>query len=313
MKEKILLLVYFLIMNLSAFAQNSITSGIPYAASKDQIRPLRQLLNHDLQRELEKQLKINKKWERLIAKGKMAIGLVDISDSSRVKFARINGDVMMYAASLPKLAILLAITQSFEDGTLTETPEILHDMKIMISQSDNDAATRLIDLIGFEKIESVVTNPSYELYDKKRCGGLWVGKRYAQKGRRYPDPIKGLSHAATVTKVCRFYYLLAMGQLINRDRSIQMLEMMVDPEICHKFVNTLNIIVPDAKLYRKSGTWRQWHSDSVLVWGPVWRRYILVALIEDPDGEQILRDLIPVVEKILIVQSTKSATQKITN
>jgi len=229
----------------------------------------------------------------------MAVGLVDISDSSNIKFARVNGDVMMYAASLPKLAVLLAAAQSLEDGTLQETPEILHDMRIMISQSDNGAATRMIDRMGFEKIESVLTDPSYELYDTKHGGGLWVGKRYAKKSKRYPDPLMGLSHGASVTQVCRFYYLLAMGQLVNRQRSIQMLDILSDPEIHHKFVNTLDNIAPEAKLYRKSGTWRNWHADSVMVWGPVWRRYIIVGLIEDKQGEQILRNLIPTVEEVL--------------
>ena len=41
------------------------------------------------------------------------------------------------------------------------------------------------------------------------------------------------------------------------------------------------------------------HSDSVLVWGPEWRRYILVAMVESDGGERILRDLVPVVEDVL--------------
>lgn len=66
-------------------------------------------------------------------------------------------------------------------------------------------------------------------------GGLWVGKKYAQTGKRMPEPIKGLSHAATASQVCRFYYQLAMGNLVSRE----MLEILVNPEIDHKFVNTL--------------------------------------------------------------------------
>jgi beta-lactamase class A len=52
-------------------------------------------------------------------------------------------------------------------------------------------------------------------------------------------------------------------------------------------------------VFRKSGSWRQWHSDSVLVQGPVWRNYILVGLVESPDGENILRALLPAVETLL--------------
>jgi beta-lactamase class A len=37
----------------------------------------------------------------------------------------------------------------------------------------------------------------------------------------------------------------------------------------------------------------------VLVQGPDWRKYILVALVESANGETILRDLVPAVEAIL--------------
>lgn len=76
--------------------------------------------------------------------------------------------------------------------------------------------------------------------------------------------------------------------------------MMVDPELHHKFVNSIDQLAPDATVYRKSGTWKNYHADSALIWGPHWRRYIVVGLIEDADGEHILRELIPTVESILI-------------
>lgn len=272
---------------------------LPFSLEDSRILPLRQLVNKDMQQALEKQLQKNKAWAKLISRKKMAVGLVDLSDPYNVKFARVNGSVMMYAASLPKLAILLAAAQSLEDGTLEETPEVFHDMRIMISQSDNAAATRMIDRMGLERIDQVLTNPHYELYDPKKGGGLWVGKRFAKTGKRYPDPLMGISHGASVTQVCRFYYLLAMGKLVNRERSEQMLDILKDPELHHKFVNTLDRIAPKAELYRKSGTWRNWHADSALVWGTVWRRYIVGALVEDPNGEKIMRELIPVVEEIL--------------
>ena len=297
MKCKILIPLIILVIIV-----NSIYAGepdLPFHIPDDKIVPLRTLIDKDLQKRLETVLKKNKTWAKLLGKKKMAVGLVDISDPYHVKFAQVNGDEMMYAASLPKLAVLLAAMQSLEDGSVRETDKVLQDMREMISQSDNQAATRLIDKLGFEKIEHVLTDPRYELYDPDHGGGLWVGKRYAKKGKRFPDPLMGLSHGASVTQVCRFYYLLAMGKLVNPERSAQMLAVMADPELHHKFVNTLDHLAPEAKLYRKSGTWRNWHSDSILVWGPVWRRYILVALLEDKNGEKILRELVPSVENVL--------------
>ena len=278
--------------------------ALPISIPDQAMRSLREVTHPGLQRRLEGELYRNRTWARLIAGKKMAVGLVDLSDPFSAKFAKVNGDEMMYAASLPKLAILLACAQALEDGRLTETAEILHDMRIMISRSDNGAATRMMDRVGFANIVSVLIDPRYELYDTE-LGGLWVGKRYAKISKRYPDPLMGLSHAATVTQVCRFYYLLAMGKLVSSQRSRQMLDMLSDPEIHHKFVNSLDVIAPEAKVYRKSGTWRVWHSDSALVWGPGGRQYIVAALVEDPRGEQILRDLIPVVEAVLKAPSKR--------
>lgn len=229
----------------------------------------------------------------------MALAVVDLSKPEAPRFARVNGDTMMYAASLPKIAILLAGYQALEDGTLEETAEVYRDLGDMIRISCNASATRMIDRLGYRKIESVLTDPAYRLFDPALGGGLWVGKRYASQGDRYPDPLKGMSHAATVTQVSRFYYLLAHGRLVSPDRSRQMLEMLSDPGIQHKFVRALARVAPDARLYRKSGTWRNWHSDSVLVWGDDWRRYIVVALVEHPDGGRILEELVPAIDAIL--------------
>jgi beta-lactamase class A len=271
---------------------------IPFNVSRDHVKPIWTLADGDLQNDLQQMVNAEPKWKRLVQQKKMAIGLVLLNDTSNVKFARINGSDIMYAASLPKIAILLAAMDALDKGEIKETESLRKDMRQMIARSDNDAATRVMDMVGFEGIEKVLTDPKYLLYDEENGGGLWVGKRYAKTGRRYPEPIKGISHAATVTQVCRFYYLLVYGQLVNFDRSSQMLAIMEDPELHHKFVNSIEKVAPKAKLFRKSGSWHNFHADSILVWGPD-RRYILVALTEDPDGEKILRDLALKVDNIL--------------
>lgn len=265
------------------------------------LKPLRSLIDIPLQEKLMAGMNKNKKWKKLIDQKKMAVGLVDLRDPVNPKYARVNGNVMMYAASLPKIAVLLAAEDAIEKGELEETDEVNKDIRLMISKSDNAAATRMIDRVGYEKIEKVLKDPIYDLYDEDYGGGLWVGKRYAKYGERYPEPLKGLSHAATVSQVCRYYYMLAYGKLVSFERSKIMLSMMVDPGLHHKFVNSLDKVAPRAKLYRKSGSWKNFHSDSVLVWGPDGkRRFILVALIEDPDGEKICRDLVMEIEEVLM-------------
>ena len=288
-----------------AFA--NVHTGLPYSTDGREVKSLYQLVDKELERKLTVAVTKSPDWKALIKQKKMAVGIVDISDPKFIRFARINGSVMMYAASLPKIAVLLAAEQTLEDGLMEETAQVKSDMRRMISRSDNKAATRMIDLVGLDRIEKVLTDPRYKLYNKERGGGLWVGRRYAATGERHPDPMLGLSHAATVSQVCRFYYLLAMGKLVSPERSKQMLEILSEPELHHKFVGILDRRAPDAMVFRKSGTWKNWHSDSVLVWGPAWRRYIAVALVESPKGDRILKDLMVTLDTLLEKESLLAA------
>lgn len=287
--------------SVSNFSANYSTnfSTLPFDVPDNKVKPLLHLLDPALQTQLMNRINANPQWKALIHKKKMAVGLVDLRDPQHIKFARINGNHMMYAASLPKIAILLAAMDALEKGEIDESPELRSDMRRMISKSDNMASTRLIDLLGYEKIESVLRDPQYDFYNKDLGGGLWVGKRYASMGRRYPEPLKGLSHAASVSQVCRFYYLLLHGKLVSQEKSKFMLEMMQDPELHHKFVNSVETLDPDARMFRKSGSWKCWHADSIMVWSDPGRRYILVGLVEDPSGETILRQLVFAVEEVL--------------
>lgn len=262
-------------------------------------QPLYDSVDADLQKKLETRLNANPEWARLIRNKKMAIGLVDLS-GEQPRFARVNGNQMMYAASLPKIAILLTVYASFEDQTLAETDEIHEDLAQMIRVSSNSAATRLIDRVGMHKIETVLEDPKFGFYDEKRGGGLWVGKRFASSGPRVGDPLHNISHGATATQVCRFFYLLHSGRLINEARSEQMLADLADPHLHHKFVSQVEARAPGARMYRKSGTWKQWHADSIMVRGTNWRDYILVGLVESEKGESILRAVLPTVEELIV-------------
>ena len=247
---------------------------------------------------LKEEIYKNKQWKKLVENKKMAIGIVDLHDMNNIKFAGLNENNMMYAASMPKIAILVAVMHAIEKGEVKETEVVKNDLRLMISKSNNAAATRMIDLVGFEKIEAVLRLGEVDLYNEKTGGGLWVGKRYAKTGKRYPDPMKGLSHAATTYQACSFYYKLVFGKLITRQRSAEMLGYLKDPKLHHKFVNTLDRIAPEATIYRKSGSWKQFHADSALVWGPG-RKYIMVALIENTNGESIIRNLVVPIETVL--------------
>jgi beta-lactamase class A len=238
----------------------------------------------------------------------MAVGVVDLSNPPNARFASVNGWTMMYTASLPKIAILLAAYQSIEDGVLQDSPELHEWLVQMIRRSNNPAASYLIDLIGLKRIGDVLL--SYRFYMPESGGGIWLGARYPPRGERNPEPIKGLSHASTVMQTCRFYYMLANGEIISPERSRRMLEILSRPGLHDKFVSVLEQQVSPDRLFRKSGDWDISFSDSVLVCDDGWRKYILAAQIEDRNGERILQDLVPVIEELLKNSSINTRSRR---
>ena len=294
-----LLLACLLMCPLGRHQASAAVLKLPLSVPDRDWRPLDQRWNRQLQAQLGLALKQHPLWQSLVNQQKMAVGLVDLSDPKKPRFAKVNGNVTMYAASLPKIVVLLAAYQGFKDGTLRETPRMRTELIEMIRRSDNFAASQVINRIGLRRIEAVILDPRYHFYDQKRGGGLWMGSDYCLHLERYPEPLKNLDHAASVNQVCRFYYLLAYGRLINRESSRQMLKIMAFPDLDDKFVRALGNSVSPLHMYRKSGEYGGSYSDSILVWNGARRRYILVAMVEDAQGETILRQLLPAMEQVL--------------
>lgn len=274
---------------------------LPLNVPSENVPEIEDIQDQTLQKKLEDILHSNSRWTALANKKALSIGIVDMHDPMNSRFAAINPDNMVYAASLPKIAVLLAAEEAIEQGNLKETAEVKADMRMMIAKSSNSAATRMVERVGLQQIGQVMQDPRYNLYDRENGGGLWVGKAYGRSNGRIGDPIKNLSHAASVKQVCKYYYKLAFGQLVSPERSSDMLSMLVNPELHHKFVSVLDRVAPNAKVYRKSGTWQTWHTDSALVWDTD-RRYIVVALAEDASGETMLRELMAKIDTALVAK-----------
>ena len=299
---KVFTTIVFAVLGILAMGLNLADAGpppLPLGFSAPEWQPLSQRRDQRLQTRLDQAFSQHDSWQSLIRAGKMSVGLVDLSNPKTPRFAQVNGDTMMYGASLPKLMVLLAAFQGFEDGTLKDTPQTHRDLIEMVRRSDNHAASQVIGRIGLRNIEALASDQRYRFYDRQKGGGIWLGGTFAPGGETNPEPVTGLTHTATAYQLCRFYYLLAYGKLITPERSRQMLKILAFPDLPGKFVSVLEKNVPPNHLYRKSGEVRGFQADSVLVWDMAWRHYILVSLIEDERGEQILKELVPVAENVL--------------
>lgn len=233
--------------------------------------------------------------------GRLGLALVDITVPEGPRVAAINGDRMLYAASLPKIAILLGAFEAVEHGDMRLDGPTAAELSDMIRVSSNQAATRLLNRVGKSKLAKILSSPRYRLYDPNLNGGLWVGKDYAKKGVWRRDPLHNLSHGATALQTARFYYLLETGRLVTPERSRQMKALMANSGINHKFVLGL-AGRPNARIYRKSGSWRQWHADSALV-EHAGHTYIAVGLVEHPDGGKWLSRLIVAMDDLVVEEN----------
>ena len=252
----------------------------------------------------EIQARLDRSIERLglspaLHQDKLAVALVDITDATRPRVATANGDLMMYAASLPKIAILLGAYEKASLGLLRIDPPLQQKIDLMIQRSSNRAATDVMETVGREYIASVLMSPRYRLYDPLHNGGLWVGKDYASSMAWKRDPLHNVSHGATAMQVARFYYMLSRGKLVSPYYSRRMLEVLGHTEIENKFAKGILSVDPEPTIFRKSGSWGTFNADSAIVRRDDGKSYIAVALSDDRAGADWLSSLIVELDTII--------------
>jgi beta-lactamase class A len=260
--------------------------------------PLWQWLDPDLEEELTRAI-FQIGLEQPLRERKLAVALVDTTDPAHPRVAALNGDHMLYAASLPKIAVMLAVFEKASEGKLVIDDETRVQLQRMIRRSSNPDATALMHKVGHDYIARTLISPRYRLYDPFRNGGLWAGKDYAQANAWRRDPIDNLSHGATTMQIARFFYMLQTGQLVNAQASAQMKEILGRSAIHHKFVRGLEVTDPSAVVYRKSGTWGISHADGALVERRDGRTYVAAGIAEDPRGGEWLSQIIIQMNRVI--------------
>ncbi|HWB05323.1 MAG TPA: serine hydrolase [Verrucomicrobiales bacterium] len=223
-----------------------------------------------------------------------AAGVLDLRTG---RLAMIHPDKIDYAASLPKIAILLAWFQLHPESATSLDSLIRHELGLMIKVSDDAIAAKYSRALGLREIQQVLD--SYQFYDASRGGGLWMGKHYSQGGERYGDPVADHSHAATVRQLLRFYLLLEQGRLVSPEASQTMREIFASPGIPHledRFVRGL--AGRGLQILRKAGWWQDWSHDTALVTGED-RHYIIASLTHHPHGDTYLVELAKAVDDLM--------------
>lgn len=249
----------------------------------------------ELQKRLE-QIDLKLREQLGMSADDAAVGVIDLV---RRRVAMIHPDRIEYAASVPKIGILLAYFETNPQAATKLDPTTRHELGLMAKASSNEMASKFSHEIGLREIQQVLDR--YGLYDKSRGGGIWVGKHYGKDKERYGDPVADHSHAATVRQLLRWWLLLEQGKLVSPEACKTMKEILASPDIPAddiKFVKGLS--GRDVRVLRKWGTWKDWRHDTASVSGTD-RRYILVALTHHARGDDYLEALAPAVDDLMQV------------
>jgi beta-lactamase class A len=235
-------------------------------------------------------------WQK-VKKRDLSVVVADITDLEHPKVAWYNPDLMLYAASMPKIAIALGALVEIDLGNLELDDELHRQLINMIKRSSNNDASAVLNKVGIERLQQILQDERYgKLYDPDYGGGLWVGKPYSKEVATKRDPLHNISHGATAMQGARFYYGVINGTILNQRHLPLLKEMFGKSAIKHKFVKGLEGR-EGLEIYRKSGTWGNFHSDSgVFVRDQV--TYIAVAISQNlsvgsktETGIQIVDDL----------------------
>ena len=224
----------------------------------------------------------------------MAVGLLDLRT---LRLAMIHPDREEYAASIPKIGILLAWFHEHPDVAEAMRADVRRELGLMIKASSNEMAAKYSRLIGLKRVQEILNESGF--YDASHGGGLWVGKHYGQDDERYGDPVGDHSHAATVRQLLRYFLLLEQGELISPQASAAMRRIFESPDIPHdqiKFVKGLS--GETVQIIRKWGTWENWFHDAAVVTGPECH-YILAGLTHHPRGDSYLEELAKEIHQVL--------------
>src|SRR5579859_7123470 len=111
-----------------------------------------------------------------------AVGLLDLKT---LRLALINPDREDYAASIPKIGILLAYFQVHPEAATNLDSQTRHELGLMAKASDNEMAAKYSRQLGLKQIQVVLD--SYHFYTN-HGGGIWVGKHYGVGDERHGDP-----------------------------------------------------------------------------------------------------------------------------
>ncbi|SRR5579884_148533 len=218
--------------------------------------------------------------EALLARQPAAVevGLVGLNLATNERVA-VSPDAVLPSASVLKLGIMVTLYQEASDGHLTWTDAVRQDLSRMISVSDNDAANRLMDLVGVDRVNAVLED---------------YGLRHTQLRNHFSStrsPAQPGGNLTTAADMARLLQLLATDRLVDSRASAEMRALLSTTEDFSKLARALP---PDVRIEHKSGWYPGVANDVGIIHGHR-GTYVLAVMTSgstsDEAGNQLIADL----------------------
>lgn len=174
------------------------------------------------------------------------------------------------SASVNKVAILTEIFNQIASGQLRRSSALDASMERMITLSDNDAANRLLDLVGEQNVNATMAG---------------LGLRNTQMHNYFSNsrgPLDPGFNQTTPAEMATLFALVATGKLVSPAASQEMLGLLSRAQDNSKIVRGLP---PGTRVAHKSGWYAGVANDVGIVYAPRATYVVAVFSVGTPDPE----------------------------
>ena len=248
----------------------------------------------------------------------LAVTLIDLRNPDRLEFGAHRGSVPGYPASVIKLFYLEAAHRWIEDVEINDTVEVRRALRDMVVNSYNEATHYIVDLLTGTTSGPELPPAAMKQWEHKRNA---INRYFARRGftginanqKPWCEGPYGRErvfvgetnrNALTTDATARLMAEIALGRAVTRERSKQMLELLVrDPfaesrnpdDQAHGFTGPA--VPKGAKLWSKAGWTSQTRHDAAYIELPNGEKFVLVVFTVNHANE---RKIIPTLAKSII-------------
>lgn len=247
----------------------------------------------------------------------IAATLIDLRNSSDIRWASFNGEKPIYPASVVKMFYMAALERQLEDGKIKVTPELERGLRDMIVDSSNEATQYILDVLTDTSSGAELPPREFEKWQFKRNR---VNRFYSAMGyqrinvnqKTFCEDAYGIEQQTrkykgenrnmlTTNATARLLSEIVLGRMNTPERTRAMMDLMkrdpfaagTDPDSQATGFTGKALAdkkIAGAKLWSKAGWVTRQRHDAAYIETPDGLKFVLVVFTENHANE---REVIP--------------------